>query len=163
MNCQKYKEGDIMLYCAYGSNLNKEQMSWRCPNSKAVCSGVLKDWELYFNLHADIRECKGAETLVGVWEIDDKDWRALDMYEGYPNYYERKIVPVETANGVKDCVVYIMTDWNKNRLEYSRPRDNYFHTIKVGFKDFGLDTNKLYETYINQFGDINRYELEVAM
>ena len=146
-----------MLYCAYGSNLNIEQMAYRCPNSRPVCKGVLNNWELYFNLHADIRERAGTQTLVGVWDISDKDWKSLDYYEGYPNYYERKIVPVDTANGIKDCVVYVMTEWNKNRLDYHRPTAVYFHTIEVGFKDFNMDVEELYGAYERQFGDKGWY------
>lgn len=43
-----------MLYCAYGSNMNLDQMAYRCPKSKVVGNGKLYGWELVFNVHADI-------------------------------------------------------------------------------------------------------------
>ena len=34
------------LYIAYGSNINLEQMAYRCPNSKVVGKEMLKGYEL---------------------------------------------------------------------------------------------------------------------
>ena len=36
------------LYIAYGSNINLEQMAYRCPNSKIVSKEMLKGYELEF-------------------------------------------------------------------------------------------------------------------
>ena len=36
------------LYVAYGSNLNLEQMKYRCPTAKLVGTGVINDYELQF-------------------------------------------------------------------------------------------------------------------
>ena len=44
------------LYGAYGSNLNKDQMSFRCPNAKAVTSYELKGHALKFRGVADVEE-----------------------------------------------------------------------------------------------------------
>ena len=38
----------MKLYVAYGSNLNKEQMKYRCPDSKVYATGVIEDYELQF-------------------------------------------------------------------------------------------------------------------
>lgn len=38
----------MKLYVAYGSNLNKEQMSHRCPDAKPVYTGYLENWELIY-------------------------------------------------------------------------------------------------------------------
>ena len=34
------------LYIAYGSNINLEQMTYRCPHSKVVGTAEIKDYEL---------------------------------------------------------------------------------------------------------------------
>ena len=34
------------LYIAYGSNINLEQMAYRCPHSKVVGTSEIKDYEL---------------------------------------------------------------------------------------------------------------------
>ena len=37
-----------MLYVAYGSNMNLEQMAYRCPDAKVVGTGVIKGYILMF-------------------------------------------------------------------------------------------------------------------
>ena len=36
------------IYCAYGSNMNLEQMSHRCPNAKVIGKGKLENYKLTF-------------------------------------------------------------------------------------------------------------------
>ena len=80
-----------MLYVAYGSNTNLEQMEFRCPNSTLIGNGKIKGWKLVFNIHADIVKGKKTDEVpVVIWDIHYKDWESLDIYEGYPKYYIRK-------------------------------------------------------------------------
>ena len=44
-----------ILYAAYGSNINLEQMAYRCPNSKVAGTAMLKGYELEF---------RGVATIV---------------------------------------------------------------------------------------------------
>ncbi len=84
-----------MLYVAYGSNMNLEQMAFRCPDSKVVGNGKLYGWDLVFNIHADIVKANKSKSVpVVVWEIADKDWITLDRYEGFPSYYVKEVVDV---------------------------------------------------------------------
>ena len=43
-----------MLYFAYASNLSKEYMLSRCPESKAIKKVILRNYKLVFNELADI-------------------------------------------------------------------------------------------------------------
>ena len=43
------------LYIAYGSNINLEQMAYRCPHSKVVGTAEIKDYELELRLSFQIR------------------------------------------------------------------------------------------------------------
>ena len=45
------------LYIAYGSNINLEQMAFRCPHSKVVGVSEIKNFELEF---------RGVATIVPV-------------------------------------------------------------------------------------------------
>ena len=36
------------IYIAYGSNMDLEQMRYRCPNAKMKGTGVLENWRLMF-------------------------------------------------------------------------------------------------------------------
>ena len=60
------------LYVAYGSNLNREQMRYRCPTAKFVGTGIIEGYELQFKgaLHgacATIAPKEGAAVPVGIW------------------------------------------------------------------------------------------------
>ena len=87
------------LYVAYGSNLNKEQMSRRCPTAKFVGTGIIENYELQFkgslhNAHATISPKEGASVPVGIWKIQKLDERRLDVYEGYPSYYFKQDIKI---------------------------------------------------------------------
>ena len=70
-----------IYYLAYGSNLNVEQMSRRCPNAIKVGSITLNDYELEFRILLTIKPSKGKVVPIGVWELNKDDEASLDMYE----------------------------------------------------------------------------------
>ena len=50
------------MYFAYGSNMNLDQMAYRCPAAEAVCTAKLEGYELFFAGRPE-RRCKHpAET-----------------------------------------------------------------------------------------------------
>ncbi len=80
-----------MLYFAYGSNLDCEQMRQRCPSVRLVCVAKLKDHRLVFPRKSQKRNCgvAGVEPRSGfdvwgvVYDIYDVDIGKLDDSEGY--------------------------------------------------------------------------------
>lgn len=133
-----------MLYVAYGSNMNLEQMAFRCPDSKVVGNGKLYGWSLVFNIHADIVKTKKSKSVpVVVWEIADKDWITLDRYEGFPSYYVKEVVDVVLENGKKKkAIVYVMAD---DRKGICPPNRTYFDCILRGCIDNRIDVGYLYD------------------
>ena len=134
-----------MLYVAYGSNMNLNQMAYRCPNSNVVGTGKVHGWDLVFNVHADIvKSCnKDSFVPVVVWNIADDDWDHLDMYEGYPLYYTKRNVEVEFKDGSHaDAIVYVMTNNNKGTCP---PATSYFDGIVRGYIENGIDVEYLYD------------------
>ena len=133
-----YKAYDKRLYLAYGSNLNKGQMAYRCPTARPVGSAMIYGWELVFRGVADIVKSKDPNMLlpVGIWEIEPGDEYELDLYEGY-----RK-----NGKGLYDKIKVsgIMT-YQMTRREIARPATSYFNTNLQGYHDFGLDTSYLYD------------------
>ena len=135
-----------MMYAAYGSNLSKAQMAFRCPKSKPVCIGKIRDYKLKFDIHADIVPCKGEYVMVGLWDIDNSDWAMLDRYEGVKGgYYKRVVLPVETENGIVDAIVYVMCGVHG----YELPHANYFNIILDGYDDFGIGYEHLRRALIS--------------
>lgn len=137
------------FYIAYGSNLNKYQMKYRCPNAIPYCSGTLKDYELLFKgsktgSYATIESKEGASVPVGVWLIDASDERYLDMYEGFPTFYYKTNVDVETDCGTINAMVYIMHEDRPHGI----PSERYVNTCLEGYNDFDLDKFAFIDAYL---------------
>lgn len=146
MNLLTYRQdgeiGDNMkrLYVAYGSNLNLEQMAYRCPSATIYGTGILNNWELVYrggavNSHATIRKKQGSFVPVLLWEISPSDERRLDIYEGYPHYYFKQNVIVNMGNIRKNAMAYIM---DLQQLP-GKPSATYINTIRQGYVNNDLD------------------------
>ena len=80
-----------MLYFAYGSNLNPEQMTRRCPDHKVVGLAVLRDHRLAFPLTshdwgggvASVQPMHGHSVWGVVYDLSERDLASLDGYEGF--------------------------------------------------------------------------------
>lgn len=132
------------LYVAYGSNLNKKQMKYRCPTAKLYGTGEIKDYELQFKGHpnsafATIAPKEGSSVPVAVWEIQPRDELSLDRYEGYPSHYFKQNVPVQLDGEEVNAMVYIMN----LKMGFGLPSPSYYHTVYEGYKDCELDTDIL--------------------
>lgn len=132
------------LYVAYGSNLNKEQMKYRCPTAKLYGTGEIKDYELQFKgqpngAFATIAQKEGSSVPVAVWEIQPRDEMSLDRYEGYPSHYFKQDVPVQLDGEEVSAMVYIMN----LKMGFGLPSPHYYQTVYVGYNDCELDTDIL--------------------
>ena len=128
------------LYIAYGSNLNKGQMAWRCPTARYVGTGMVEGYELKFKgrpegAYATIDPKKGGSVPVAIWEIQPYDEFRLNQYEGYPNNYFTRNIPVKIGNHEVTGMVYIMN----LRAQANLPSDKYYDTVEQGYKDCDLD------------------------
>lgn len=127
-------------YIAYGSNLNVEQMNYRCPEAQVLCTGVIKDYRLLFKgsysgNYLTIEPAEGYEVPVVIWTVSEQDELNLDHYEGFPTFYRKETVPVETADGtVEDAFAYIM-----NGHVCGAPTRYYLNTCLTGYRSFGFD------------------------
>ena len=80
-----------MLYFAYGSNMNWQQMQERCPSARFVGIALLADHKLAFTRQSDRRGCGVADAVLErdrkiwgtVYEIGNLDVGKLDVSEGY--------------------------------------------------------------------------------
>ena len=135
-------EEEKRLYVAYGSNLNTYQMKFRCPTARLVGTGIIKDHELQFkgrkdSAFATIAPSEGGSVPVAVWELQPRDEKALDRYEGFPNHYFKQDIPVEMKNGeTVNGMVYIMD----LRQDFGIPSPGYVQTVSEGYHNCRLDT-----------------------
>ena len=132
-----------MLYFAYGSNLNHNQMKKRCDSAKYLKKYTLKGYKLCFSYktnssiygHANI--VKNAKSKVNgvLWEINKKDEKELDWYEGVDyNYYQKEYFNLKG----KKVLVYVQKTYY-----LKKPNSTYLHTIIEGYKDCFLNIKKL--------------------
>lgn len=129
------------LYIAYGSNLNLPQMAHRCPAAKVVGASEIKDYALVFRggrngAVATVEPCEGSSVPVLLWKITPKDEVALDLYEGFPRFYDKEIMELPLDGQSVSAMVYVMTPGH--RLGY--PSEYYYNTIREGYKTAGFDT-----------------------
>ncbi len=128
-----------ILYAAYGSNINLEQMAFRCPNSTVAGTAMLKGYELQFRHHDTIEQNEESEVPVLLWELDSQDERFLDKYEGWPKYYRKESITLELNGESVEAMIYIM---NGDRPLES-PTAQYYDIIEQGYRENGLDTSYL--------------------
>lgn len=74
-------------YLAYGSNLNIQQMKYRCPDAKPVGTAWIHGYQLLFKgsktgSYLTIEKTEKAKVPVAVWEVSGSDECRLDIYEG---------------------------------------------------------------------------------
>lgn len=80
-----------MLYFAYGSNMDWDQMRDRCPSARFVGVAKLPDHKLAFSRKSKARGCGVADAVADarssvwgvVYQIADRDVGRLDAAEGY--------------------------------------------------------------------------------
>uniref|UniRef100_A0AC35TLM9 Gamma-glutamylcyclotransferase family protein n=1 Tax=Rhabditophanes sp. KR3021 TaxID=114890 RepID=A0AC35TLM9_9BILA len=76
----------------------------------------------------DIQE-KGSSQIIGeVYEIDENMLDSLDVFEGFPKFYDRKEITVNTSdNRTINAWIYLLSDWSDTFLQScSTPINNYF-------------------------------------
>nr|DAZ21830.1 MAG TPA: hypothetical protein [Caudoviricetes sp.] len=140
-------------YIAYGSNLNVEQMAFRCPGAEAVGTAVLENHTLFFRgsqtgSYLTIEPKIGGKVPVAIWAVTAADEAALDRYEGYPNFYYKAdftldVTPLGGGESHSlECFAYIMNEGRPIGL----PTDFYLQTCLEGYERFGFDKRILLRT-----------------
>jgi gamma-glutamylcyclotransferase (GGCT)/AIG2-like uncharacterized protein YtfP len=127
------------FYFGYGMNTNIESMTRRCPGAIYMGKATLRNHNVVFKYHADI---EAADTdMEGVlWEVGAIEMQSLDYMEGYPVYYSRKEVWVETEKRKYKAWAYYMADDNH---EYHAPDEYYLDLLTQGYTDAGIPLSQL--------------------
>jgi gamma-glutamylcyclotransferase (GGCT)/AIG2-like uncharacterized protein YtfP len=135
-------------YLAYGSNMNLEQMAFRCPTAKVIGNAVLEGYELLFRggnggAVATVEPNKNERVPVLVWTIEPGDEVSLDRYEGWPRLYRKEMVNITVGGKNLNVMVYIM---NEGR-PLGTPSDYYYKVIEQGYESAALCKDKLIAAY----------------
>ena len=107
----------MVLYAAYGSNLDPRQMLQRAPHSPVLSPGWLVDWRLTFagediswdGALATVVEDSGHQVFVMLYDVAEEDEPLLDRWEGADLHIHRKIhVRVATLDGDEMAWLYVV-------------------------------------------------------
>lgn len=109
-----YVKASGMFYFAYGTNLDIEQMTARCPTARPLGPAQLRGWRLTFGPSGwpTIRR-EPMEVLHGLlWMVDQRAMQTLDEYEDVEGeLYRRLSVDIHKPSGETVAAeVYAETD-----------------------------------------------------
>ena len=101
------------LYFAYGSNMSETQVVDRIGRPEAVWTGALLSYRLRFNklarddasAFANVEHVPGDDNTVAlgkVYRLSARQLSDMDMYEGAPTHYSRRVLSVRVFDGPKD-------------------------------------------------------------
>jgi len=136
-------------------------MTQRCPESKLIGLGRLKDWYWIINDRHYANVVQVSESNIPpqpdfpdswglVYRVTEKDLKRLDVNEGVPVAYVRKAIKVdlwdaqtieeqrETGKGVEDLESTSVNMWvyiNTKRTKPSYPYDEYIYRMNMGITD----------------------------
>lgn len=125
----------------------------RCFLRRVVGTATLENHILYFRgsltgSYLTIEPKIGASVPVAVWEVTPSDEKALDRYEGYPNFYYKQDYTLQVTSMDKtnettlDCFAYVM----RSDRPIGIPSDYYVYTCLEGYEYFGFDKRILINT-----------------
>lgn len=134
------------LYLAYGSNLNIQQMAYRCPSASVLSQAEIPGYRLCFrgNPTSAVATIEPDETMsvpVLLWEIKPRDELALDRYEGYPYLYTKQSFDLSLDGEQISAMAYLMAPGH----ELGTPSETYLQTILEGYNSAGFDPEILKE------------------
>lgn len=122
-----------MKYFAYGSNMHKHDMEFRCPFASPIGAWTLPNHKIYFSYGVADVVPRADNSVVGVlWEITEKDELNLDHYESFPLLYGK--------HWHDDVMFYRMNDIDEECVDVlAIPPQYYLDTMLSGYDQFGID------------------------
>ena len=141
-----------MLYFAFGSNLDVEQMQRRCPDSTVAGRALLPGYRLEFSGTSrrwqgggtcNIIPAAGSSVPGVLYQLSTEDFDALDRFEGAPGRYRRHEIEVETDSGMVTAVSYTRVD----TPIANPPSPAYAATVAYGYGLHGFGLPALLATF----------------
>ena len=141
------------LYFAYGMNTNRDEMAFRCPTAVPMGKAILPGYRVEFKSFATIVPDADSSVEGVLWTITESDEQALDILEGYTEFYDKKHVKV--SQGIDYiAMTYIM---NPREKGFS-PSDGYYSMVSQGYQQFGLSQQQLLEARSRSIQETIVYE-----
>ena len=142
-----------MYYLAYGMNTNLGGMSRRCPKAESMGKVVLQDYILAFRGCCDIIHAPGQSMECALWNITSECEAALDILEGYPNFYGKKEVKVKYKNRTIRAMIYFMQD--RDLLDF--PSESYLQMVSEGYRQHNMDITQIERALSDVESEFNQF------
>ena len=145
-----------MIYFAYGSNMDPEQMQARCPNYQVIGIGKLPNYTLAFTRWsrswnsgvADILPERGKQVYGALYDLNLDDLKRMDKFADFPNSYVRQDIMVEYEREFLPALTYVAI-----RQGVFLPSAAYLRKMIQG-----AEARKIPESYIQFLGSIKTYD-----
>jgi gamma-glutamylcyclotransferase (GGCT)/AIG2-like uncharacterized protein YtfP len=138
-----------MLYAAYGSNLNADDLARRSDlRLEPLGPAFLPDREAAFSHRStsrhggalDLRPRAGQLTPVMLFRVNEAERDALDTKEGHPNHYRRVDTVALTDDGRE---IPVFTYVSRRSEPFVPPADEYVEIVRRGLAAHGLPDTHL--------------------
>ena len=160
-----------MLYFAYGSHMDPEQMRRHCPNAEVVGIASLDDYRLDFPRFsndwgggtASIHLAHGEKMWGVVFELTESDLESLDKYEGYlgpdnqHNVHDREHVTLELTRADDGSIPRRVRAWTHiARPAHASPPSAKYKECMLS----GATAHNLPEDYVSMLKEIEAAAVE---
>ncbi len=136
----------VVLYAAYGSNMDPARMVERCPHSPTRGTGWLAGWRLTFagedhgwdGALATLVEAPGHQVFVSLYELTPEDRSRLDEWES--NVYRKVRVRVSTLDGEQLAWLYVL-----DAYEGGLPSASYLGVLSEAARAAGAPADYIHD------------------
>lgn len=141
----------MKYYLAYGMNSNLNEMRRRCPDAKSLGPVTVPNYKLAFKTHCDVVHAPGESMQCVLWSITDQCELALDLLEGFPEYYDKREVQVTYQGQTIRPMIYFMC----SGFDYAAPSEHYLNMVVEGYSEHGIPITQI----VTALEDITRCTL----
>ncbi len=129
-----------LLYFAYASNLNKQQIRQRCPDAKPRFTATLPHYKLIFSgwsrtWHggtASIKPFRGEKVHGAIYEVPEAGMKLLEKYD--VGYARLNVTVFDEDNQPHQAIALVKT----GQVEEALPSKEYAAVIKQGYRDWAI-------------------------
>lgn len=126
----------MLLYFAYGSNLNRAAMQRRCPQARAVGPAMLERHRFFIGIDGwgSVRPSIGDVVHGVLWALTPRDIAALHAYELlHTGLYDVRHLPVRLDGRRVRAMIYLL-----RRRVPGQPKPGYVEMIGAAARGWGL-------------------------
>lgn len=138
---------DERVYLAYGSNMSIPRLFDRNVVARWLGTVQIPNDRLTFRqsksgFYASLDHEENARTPGVIWAIRPEHEKQLDQFEGYPDWYDKKIIPIEHEI-LTEAMVYVLPESKAS----GKPKSNYLKYLQDAYHAFAFDMHQLQTSY----------------